>query len=78
MDPGARQTFADFLERLAAGPRPRADWPDLVATHYYDSELERVRREVARRSHEFCGADLSPSAQAELLGWAGQLRAAAP
>jgi hypothetical protein len=49
-----------------------------TSSHYYDSELERVRREVARRGDEFCCADLSPAAHAELVGWADQLRAAAP
>lgn len=70
----ARRTFADFLERLAEGPRPPADWSDLVATHYHDSELESLRREVASRVDEFCQAELEPRARADLLDWARRLR----
>jgi len=76
-NPDARHAFADFLERLADGPRPPADWPDLVATHYYDSGLEWVRREVARRVDEFCRSELEASTRADLLDWARRLRAPA-
>jgi hypothetical protein len=69
--------FADFLDRLARGPRPPADWQDLVATHYYDSGLEWVRCEVARRGDEFCRGELDPATRADLVGWARRLRAPA-
>ena len=73
-DPQARRAFADFLDRLVGGPRPPADWPELVATHYHDSGLEWVRREVARRVDEFCCAELAPAARADLVDWARRLR----
>lgn len=72
--PELRETFADFLERLAAGPRPPADWAEHVATHYADSGLEWLRREVARRGGEFCAVELPGARRAELLAWAHQLR----
>ena len=69
-----RRAFADFLDRLPQGPRPPADWADMVSTHYSDAELESVRREVARRVDEFCSVELEPSARADLLAWARRLR----
>ena len=78
MAPGAwRQTFADFLARLAAGAEREGEWSQFVVAHYPDEELEAIRRELVRLSIRRNPTGRAATWQAEdrtqMLRWAEQL-----
>lgn len=72
-----RQTFADFLSRLAIDADREGEWSRLVVTHYPDEELESVRRDLVRLSIERNPTGRvdawQPADRAQMLKWAEQL-----
>ncbi len=43
-----RLEFAEFLERLAGDVEGPDEWYNLVVNHYFDEELEEIRRRLVR------------------------------
>lgn len=72
-----RQTFADFLSRLAAGTAREGEWFRYVVTHYPDEEREAIRRELVRLSirRNPTGSidDWQAEARTQMLRWAEEL-----
>lgn len=72
-----RQTFADFVSRLAAGTEREGEWFRFVVTHYPDEEVETIRRELVRLSIRRNPTGSIDHWQAEdrtqMLRWAEQL-----
>lgn len=48
----SRQDFADFLARVTTGKVKVEDWNRFAVTHYADSVLEELRRELVRECLE--------------------------
>jgi hypothetical protein len=72
-----REAFADFLDRLAAGTSPRADWVEHAVNHYKDEKLEEYRRGCVRLAVQ-AGESFprSDEHRQQLRKWANELRAA--
>lgn len=72
-----RQSFADFLSRLATGAEREGEWSQLVVAHYPDEELEAIRRELVRLSIRRNPTGRVDAWEAEdltqMLRWAEQL-----
>jgi hypothetical protein len=43
-----RLAFASFLDRFVDGRESSTDWSWYIVRHFYDEELEAIRRDVVR------------------------------
>jgi hypothetical protein len=67
MNSTQRKEFAEFLERLAKNKLRPHEWHRRIITHYFDEQLELIRREVSRLGGDF--ALHTPRDQQKLAEW---------
>jgi hypothetical protein len=70
-----RNDFASFLDRLASGDSPPADWQQFVVAHYPDEFLEEIRRNVVRLYQDRLPIESKADAAIQLLNsWSLTIR----